>query len=228
MKAQKKVLAGLVAIGLVAVFAASSSFAGASDRGHTAAASSTGASLTRPFVFLGRGTQGRSLDWKISAYGREGRLPLAPHDLQRPCLEVETEETEGDATSLTGSAACYSGVEPPGYLTATSEPLIVVGRAPFGKKATALSAIGMAFAPVATKLEATFADGSTQTIPLRQLKPKQARKIGRMRFSYTAFAVKGLWCPTRLVSLNAAGQPLWEEQEQGCFLHGAEEGPGVE
>jgi hypothetical protein len=224
LKARQKVLGSLVA-GLAAAIALTTSVspAGATNRATRVPVSSPGASLTRPYVSLGKSNLGERVRWGIIGYGREGRLPVRQQDRQSPCLEVEMEEIEGnDVFSVTGSGACYIG-----ELTATNEPLIVVGRAPIGRKATTLSAIGMAFAPAATHLEVSYADGSTKTIPLRQMNPKQARKIGRMRFRYTAFTVKGLWCPTRLVSLDGTGQPLWEETEQGCFLHGAEEGQGA-
>lgn len=221
MKARQKVLGSLVAgLSAAIALAISGSPAGATAGGHAGPVSPPGWGLTQPYVSLGKSNLGERVRWGIVGYGREGRLPVRQQDRHSPCLEVEMEEIEAnDVFSVTGSGACYIG-----ELTATNEPLIVVGRAPIGRKATTLSAIGLAFAPAATRLEVSYADGSSKTIPLRQLNPKQARKIGRMRFRYTAFTVKGLWCPTRLVSLNGTGEPLWEETEQGCFLHGAEEG----
>jgi hypothetical protein len=188
-------------------------------------------SLAVPSVTLGAGKGGQAgqYTWEISAYGREGRLPLAPHDRQRPCVDVYMRQIDrvGHTVNLHDTAACYglpSSV--PGYLTATREPLIAVGRAPIGRqKPTTLTAVGMIFAPAATTLEATFEDGDTQTLALHQLNPQQARTIDRGPFSYAAFAVEGRWCPVQLVSRNADGEALWEAQEHGC-LRGAEQFQG--
>jgi hypothetical protein len=158
-------------------------------------------SLTRPEAPLGAGRIG-NLDWAVSAYSQEGNRPLRAHDRQRPCIEARLEWSVG----LHSNAGCYG----PRYLTPTSEPMMIVVKE-LGK-----TAVGLAFAPAATDLTETFADGSQKTIHLRRLKQGPAQRMGRERFRFAAFAMEGEWCPKHLVSLNAAGQPLWEADEERC------------
>jgi hypothetical protein len=209
----------------VAAWAAATSAAGAGyAQRHGEITHALHGGLTQPYVTLGTGTKGRVAGsyryrWTVTAHGREGRLPVSRLDRRRPCLEVGIAESEGDSIVVEETGGCYPE---PGYLTAKGEPLIAVNWAPRRADTPALTAIGIAFAPVVTVLEAVFPDGSVRAIPLRQLSPAQARKIGRIRFRYTAFAVSGRWCPSRLVARNAAGEALWESEEAGC-LRGLEE-----
>jgi hypothetical protein len=211
LKAKGSIL-GFLAV--AAVLCAGAASAGAAGHG-LAPVPPLGSSLVRPTADLGGGKVGR-YSWKISAFGREGRLPLAPHDRQRPCLEAYVTEKDG----LDDLAGCYG----PGHLTATSEPLMLIREEPVGSGSPTMTLVGMAFAPAAAQLEVSFADGSHETIDLRRLNPAPARRIARERFGYTAFAVKGSWCPDRLVSLNAAGESLWEVQERSCPSHAGADG----
>jgi hypothetical protein len=67
----------------------------------------------------------------------------------------------------------------------------------------------MVFAPLAAYVEATRPDGTVERIKLKRLTTGQARKAGLKRLRYTAFATAGLWCVTRIVSFDRAGQRLW-------------------
>ena len=68
----------------------------------------------------------------------------------------------------------------------------------------------MIFAPAVERVRVTYGSGATATLSLNQLSRGQARDANLHRFRYTAFAVRGLWCAERLVSLDAAGRPLWD------------------
>lgn len=154
-----------------------------------------------------RGFFGTISDWTVSAFGREGSR-RQPKDGRRPCLEARIEtRIRHNARGFHTIAGCYG----PGYTTPTSEPLIAVA------EMQGSTVVGLAFAPTVTALEASFADDTEETIDLRQLKPRAAKRIARERFRYAAFAVKGRWCPSHLVALDAAGQRLWERDEQGCL-----------
>lgn len=158
-------------------------------------------------VPLGSGNMGRH-NWTVKAIRPIGPAK-GPRARRRPCLETRIER----GSLFVSIEGCYWNSE---YLTPASEPLILATRRPFLSPDPTMTAVGMAFPPAATHFKAVFADGSEETIHLRLLKLRQARRVGQTRFRYAAFAVKGSWCPERLVSLNADEQPLWESVELRC------------
>jgi hypothetical protein len=73
----------------------------------------------------------------------------------------------------------------------------------------------MIFSPAVRSVNVTYSSGGSARIPLHQLSPGQARDANLHPFRYTAFAVRGLWCAERLVSLDASGRPLWDSGADG-------------
>jgi hypothetical protein len=72
------------------------------------------------------------------------------------------------------------------------------------------TAIALAFSPAVMTLKMDFLDGSQETISLRKLNIRQAKKARLEQLRYTAFAVRGPWCPKHLASYDAHGRLLWE------------------
>ena len=53
-------------------------------------------------------------------------------------------------------------------------------------------------------------DGSLGMIEPRRLTPPQARAARVGRYRYAAFAIRGPWCATQLITFDARGDTLWE------------------
>jgi hypothetical protein len=101
------------------------------------------------------------------------------------------------------------GTALPGYLSATSEPVIVTetrGR----KGKTTLTAVAMAFAPAARYVKVATCGDIHEAIRLRVLNPRQSRKAHLERFRYAAFAITRAWCPKQIQTFNGHGVLLWE------------------
>jgi len=73
----------------------------------------------------------------------------------------------------------------------------------------------MISAPAVRGVRITFRSGAEETIPMRPIDSAQARRLGLGRFRYAAFAIRGVWCAERLVSLGAAGSVLWDSGLDG-------------
>jgi hypothetical protein len=202
----KRPVRGVLAASAVLLVGAASASAAFHSPAHFVAHPS---SQVRTEVRLASGSMGRH-GWTVKAF-REGDLPKGPRARRRPCLETRIER----GSLFQSLAGCYWKS---GYLTAASEPLVLTTSRPYLSAHPTMTAVGMAFAQAVTHLKAVFADGSEETIHLRMLNLRQARRVGQTRFRYAAFAVKGSWCPERLVSLNADEQPLWEAVEPSCPL----------
>lgn len=145
---------------------------------------------------------------------REGRHAAITR--RRPCLEAYMRHGNG----FDSLAGCVFR-----KLSPTSEPLLIARREPralqVGEKVR-MTAVGIVLPGAAVAVEATFADGRQEEITLRQLNPRAARKIDRVRFRYATFAVHGDWCPVRLASKNATGEVLWQGSGRSCSLDSPE------
>ena len=113
-------------------------------------------------------------DWKV----RMGRIrptthrarrcrpqsgPEAVHS-RRDCVEPFPGPAKGYGVNVTETCVAL-----PGRLTATGEPLILTN-GPLNGRAR-LTAVGMVFAPAATRVEITRSDGSRTSLHLRELNP---------------------------------------------------------
>jgi hypothetical protein len=56
----------------------------------------------------------------------------------------------------------------------------------------------------------TSAPGSSRTIPLHPLEPRQARATNLQRFRYASLVVRGAWCAERVVTRASGGAVLWD------------------
>jgi hypothetical protein len=146
--------------------------------------------------------------WSVKAKRPDGPAGEGPRGAQHPCLMVGTTLELDPLTHLRskyrmclGAAERLQGVDP---------PLIASGVQKVGAGSVRATAVGMIFAPGVRSVHVTYSNGASAKIPLHQLTPDQARDAHLQRFRYTAFAVRGLWCAERLVSLDASGRPLWD------------------
>ena len=95
-------------------------------------------------------------------------------------------------------------------LSDAGPPLVAMGMRPAGSGSRQMSVVGMISAPAVRRVRITFRGGVEQTIQMQPVDSEQARRLGLGRFRYAAFAIRGVWCAERLVSLGAAGSVLWD------------------
>jgi len=138
---------------------------------------------------------------------------------QQPCLLVGTTWELGPFNYRRSRYRACAGEE--GHLTAADPPLIATGVQPSSGEAVDMTAVGMIFAPAARRVRITLSDGRQETIQLHRFSRRQARSARLSRFEYAAFAIRGLWCAERMVTLSATGAALWDSGTDG-FTCGAE------
>ncbi len=68
----------------------------------------------------------------------------------------------------------------------------------------------MIFSSKVRRVQITYSDGTTATIPAHEFSADQSRSGGLAGFRYAAFSVHGPWCPERLVSQSGSGRTLWD------------------
>jgi hypothetical protein len=74
----------------------------------------------------------------------------------------------------------------------------------------AMTVVGSAFNVAVKSVEVTSFDGKTERLVPRRVSASRAAASTVANFRYLAFAVRGPWCVERMVTLDSAGQPLWE------------------
>ncbi len=173
-----------------------------------------------PWVDLADGHLG-DYTWTVKAKRAGGDAGAGPQGARRPCLSISTTRPVG---AYSYSRSRYRSCVDPSAVLSVAEPLVITtGMRPgFGSSAE-ITAVGMAFAPAARVVRASFADGSRTSIHLDPLTPAQAHAGGLAPLRYAAFAVHGGWCAVRLVSYDAAGGRLWDSgaDEAACGTQGA-------
>jgi hypothetical protein len=145
--------------------------------------------------------------WSVKTKPSEGGPSAGRDGAERPCIYVGTTWEIGPYSYRRSKYRQCAG---PGRLGPSEPPLIASGAQPSTGANVDMTAVGMIFPSVARRVRVTLAGGQAKTIPLHQLSPGQARKAGLRRFRYAAFAVHGIWCAERLVSLDAQGRALWD------------------
>lgn len=146
--------------------------------------------------------------WSVKAKRPDGPAGNGPQGANHPCLLVGTTLELGPLAHLRSKYRMCLGAAD--RLSATDPPLVASGVQKADASSVEATAVGMIFAPAVSRVRVTYASGGTATISLHKLSPGQARDANLHRFRYTAFAVRGLWCAERLVSLDAAGRELWD------------------
>jgi hypothetical protein len=165
------------------------------------------AAAPSPWIGLDNGRLGE-YEWSVKAKHPGGRAGAGPQGAQRPCLLVGT-TWQLSPYSLRRSKY-RTCADPTGRLAASESPLIATSVQPTSATDAEMTAVGMLFAPAARRVRVTFAGGASETIPLDQITPTQAESAKLGRFHYAAFAVRGMWCPERLATQDAAGRTLWD------------------
>ncbi len=167
-----------------------------------------------PYVTLGEGSFD-NYPWAVRVKRPEGRVGAGAHGAQRPLLEVGVEEPPSAEPFEEGMV--FGGHSPfPERLTAKGEPLVVInwGWAPPGSIwQVRMTAVGLAFAPAARRIEMTRCNGSPESTRLHRLNLQQARKTRLERFRFLAFAVRGEWCYEKMKIFNARGAKLWDSDQ---------------
>jgi len=154
--------------------------------------------------------------WEVKAKRKDG---AGQAGAQQPCLLVGTTWEVGPFDYRRSRYRACAGGE--GHLTAADPPLIATGVQPSSGESVDMTAVGMIFAPAARRVRITLSDGSQETIRLHRFSRRQARSARLSRFEYAAFAIHGLWCAERVVSLSATGGTLWDSGTDG-FTCGAD------
>jgi hypothetical protein len=170
------------------------------------------ASQPSPWVGLDSGRVGEYL-WSVKAKpGGEagtGSRGAAPS----PCLLVGTTWELGPFNYRRSRYRACAAAED--QLAPTEPPVIATSVQPASGSAIDMTAVGMIFPRAARRVRITLSNGRSATVPLHRLSPAQAQASRLGRFQYAAFAVRGLWCAERIVSEDAAGQPLWDSGTDG-------------
>lgn len=164
-------------------------------------------------------SRGSDYAWAVKVKpggGRGGRVPEEPG----PCVLVDTMWRSGPLEYHRSKyRECGSGQG----LSEVGPPLVATGMRPAGGRAGQMSVVGMISAPAVRRIRITFRDGAEETIQMRPIDSEQAQRLGLGRYRYAAFAIRGVWCAERLVSLSAAGGVLWDSGLDGYRC--GDEGP---
>jgi hypothetical protein len=179
------------------------------------APSATGSPVGSPWVGLANGRLGDYL-WAVKIRRPDGRAGAGHEGALRPCILVRT---KWEVDDYNYRRSTYRACAPaPGYLGAKDPPLVGSGVQPGPGAAPGVTAVGMVVARAVKRVRVVLASGTRQTISMRQLSRRQASAAQLGRFRYAAFAVHGEWCAKRIITLNAAGAPLWDsgEAQEGC------------
>jgi hypothetical protein len=80
----------------------------------------------------------------------------------------------------------------------------------------------MVASPAARRVRVQLGGGRWMTVRLDRLSRDQAQSAKLGRLSYAAFAVRGAWCSERILTLNGAGETLWDSgtDEYSCDSEG--------
>jgi hypothetical protein len=168
-----------------------------------------------PWTGLKSGRVGDYL-WEVKAKRKAG---TGAAGIRQPCLLVGTTWELGPFNYRRSRYRACAGAE--GHLTAADPPLIATGVQPSSGTAVDMTAVGMIFAPAARMVRVTLPGGLEETIHLRRFSHHQARAARLSRFEYAAFAIRGLWCAERMVSLSGTEKVLWDSGTDG-FSCGAD------
>jgi hypothetical protein len=168
-----------------------------------------------PWTGLKSGRVGDYL-WEVKTKRKDG---TGQAGAQQPCLLVGTTWQLGPFNYRRSRYRACAGAE--GHLTAADPPLVATGVQPSSGESVDMTAVGMILAPAARMVRITLSDGRQETIHLHRFSASQARSARLGRFEYAAFAIRGVWCAERIVSLSATGKTLWDSGTDG-FSCGAD------
>ena len=140
--------------------------------------------------------------------GRVGDYQWSVKARQRPCLLVGTSQQVGPYSYRKSKYRACAGSTT--HLATSEPPLIAASMQPTSAATAEITAVGMIVAPTARRVRITLSNGQRATIPLEKPTTAQASASMLGRFRYAAFAVRGSWCPERIVSQDAAGRTLWD------------------
>jgi hypothetical protein len=184
----------------------------------TGAAASLAASSSDAWTGLDSGRLGDYV-WEVKAK-RQGGAGGGEEGAQRPCLLVGTTWELGPYNFRRSRYRACTGAS--SQLTAANPPLLATGVQPSSGNSVKMTAVGMIFAPAVREVRITLTGGQEKTVRLHRLSIAQSRSARLERFEYAAFAIRGLWCAERLVSLTATGRTLWDSgtDEFGCSASG--------
>jgi hypothetical protein len=173
------------------------------------------AATSDPWTGLRSGRVGDYL-WEVKTKRKDGSGQAGA---QQPCLLVGTKWELGPFNYRRSRYRACAGAE--NHLTAADPPLIATGVQPSSGESVEMTAVGMIFAPAARQVHITLSDGREEMIQLHKFSNRQARAARLSHFEYAAFAIRGVWCAERMVSLSATGKTLWDSGTDG-FPCGAE------
>jgi len=156
-------------------------------------------------------SRGSDYSWAVKVRpggGPVGRVPSEPG----PCVLVATMWRSGPLEQHRSRyRECGSGQA----LSDAGPPLVATGMRPAGNGSAQMSVVGMISAPAVRRVRITFRGGNEETVRMQPIDSQQAQRVGLGRFRYAAFAIRGVWCAERLVSLGAAGSVLWDSGLDG-------------
>jgi hypothetical protein len=156
-------------------------------------------------------------EWAVQVKRPDGPAGAGPQGALRPCMLVRT-KWDSSPTSFSRSQyrACAGRR---GHLSATEPPLFRTGGLEAtGHDGAGITAVGMVAAPAVHSAKVELGNGSWRTVSLNRLSRSKAQSAKLGRLSYAAFAVRGVWCSERIVTLDATGRTLWDsgENEFSC------------
>jgi hypothetical protein len=160
-----------------------------------------------PWVGLGGGEMGE-YEWLAEVHRPGGPAGAGSSGADRPCLSVTATWRVSRFDYRRSKYRQCAGTS--GRLTVSDGPLIASAGQPSDGREPKMTAVGMIFPSVARRVQITVAGGRRTTLSLQKLTPDQAHAARLAPLRYAAFVVRGAWCAERLVSMNAAGKPLWD------------------
>jgi hypothetical protein len=151
-------------------------------------------------------SRGSDYAWTVKVKPGGGQVSRVPQE-HGPCVLVDTMWKSGPLEYHRSKyRECGSGQG----LSDAGPPLVATGMRPAGSASGQMSVVGMIAAPAVSRVRITLQGGAEKTIQMQPIDSEQARRLGLGRFRYAAFAIRGVWCAERLVSLGAAGSVLWD------------------
>jgi hypothetical protein len=151
-------------------------------------------------------SRGSDYAWTVKVKPGGGQVSRVPQE-PGPCVLVDTMWKSGPLEYHRSKyRECGSGQG----LSDAGPPLVATGMRPAGSASGQMSVVGMIAAPAVSRVRITLQGGVEKTIQMQPIDSEQARRLGLGRFRYAAFAIRGVWCAERLVSLGAAGSVLWD------------------
>jgi hypothetical protein len=149
-----------------------------------------------------------AFEWSVKVKRPEGRAGAGPLGALRPCLLVGTKYEPGSAGFSRIQYRACAGAR--GRLGATDPPLLRSGGLTSTRAAAGITTVGMVAAPAVHSIQVATGGGEWRTVRLHRMSRSQAKEAGLGRLRYAAFAVRGVWCSERVITLNAAGHQLWD------------------